>query len=203
MTIFFDPEVNVLGQVKINEQAKVAILVIDMINDFAHTNGALFVKDSIPTIEPIVKLVRKAKSWSIPVFYCNDRHSEDDPEFLDWPPHAVQNTWGAELISELTAEEYGTEIYKEKFDPFFGTLLKNKLSFHCTDTLILTGTVSNICVLAAANTAAMLGYKIIVPLDCWSALEKFGYLAAAYQLDRVYKAKLVESVDNITYNPKA
>ncbi|MEM1885293.1 MAG: isochorismatase family cysteine hydrolase, partial [Candidatus Jordarchaeales archaeon] len=53
-----------------------------------------------------------------------------------------------------------------KYDGFLGTALDLVLSSRKIDSLIVTGVLTNICVLYTASTASMLGYNVTVVRDC-------------------------------------
>ena len=176
---------------------KPALIVVDMLNDFVHPDGSLFVKEAPQTIKPIEELIRKVNQWEAPVFFVNDCHGDEDEEFKIWPKHAIEGTWGAKVIEPLEPRFGGTVITKMRYDPFYGTSLDHQLRIKGVDTLIIVGTVANICVLATAHSAALRWYNVVVPVDCISALEDFGYWTAAYQISRLYQGALVTTAQGI------
>jgi len=175
-----------------------ALIIVDMQNDFAHPKGKLFVptaKDIIPKIRELLEKARKAK---VRVIYTQDWHMKDDPEFNIWGEHAVADTWGAEIVEELKPSENDILIKKLRYDAFFGTPLDHILRIYGIKYLIITGTVANICVLHTAGSAALLGYKVVVPIDAIAALNEFDYHASLRQISFLYKGILTK-VENISF----
>ncbi|MBC7109059.1 MAG: cysteine hydrolase, partial [Methanomassiliicoccales archaeon] len=127
---------------------------------------------------------RKAKAT---VIYTQDWHASDDPEFRIWPPHCVAGTWGAEIIAELAPQPGEPTVKKTSYDPFFRTGLEDLLHEKGVDHVVIVGTVANICVLHAASSAALRGFRVIVPKDCVSALNEFDLLLAFRQLTFLYR----------------
>lgn len=175
-----------------------ALIIVDMQNDFANPKGKLFVPSSLNTIQPIRNLLEKARSKNVLVIYTQDWHSHNDPEFAIWGEHAVQNTWGAEIIEEIKPLEKDILVKKLRYDAFYGTSLDHILRVNNIKTLVITGTVANICVLHTAGSAALRWYQVIVPIDAISALTDFDYYSALRQIDFLYKGILTKS-ENITF----
>lgn len=187
-----------LAEVKIVENVNLssnnsAIIVVDMQNDFCDEKGSLFVKESRETIEPISKLLEKAREKNVKIFYTQDTHQEDDLEFNIWPKHAIENSWGWEIIPELKPKLQDIIIRKLRYDAFYGTSLEHYLRIYNIENLIIVGTVANICVLHTAGSAALRWFKVIVPIDCISAINEFDYNITLRQIDFLYKGILTKS----------
>jgi len=109
------------------------------------------------------------------------------------------NTWGAEIIDELKPMPDDILIRKRRYDAFFGTDLDYVLRHVVhADTLVIVGTVANICVLHTAGSAALNWYNVVVPIDGISALDEFDYYAALRQVTFLYKGILTK-VDSIRF----
>jgi nicotinamidase-related amidase len=194
------PEIRILDRVVV-DPSRAAVIVVDMQNDFAHPRGKLFVPEAPKTIPNILRLVDRARKHGVPVIYTQDWHMKDDPEFRIWGEHAVGGTWGAEIVDELKPREGDIVIRKLRYDAFYGTDLDHILSRVLRrETLIVTGTVANICVLHTAGSAALRWFDVVVPIDGISALTEFDLYASLRQIDFLYKGKIVRSVDGIAFS---
>ncbi|NPB04606.1 MAG: cysteine hydrolase [Thermotogae bacterium] len=176
-----------------------AVVVVDMQNDFVHPNGTLFVPDAPKTVPAIVWLLNKARDSEIPIFYTQDWHGEEDPEFEIWGKHAVADTWGAEIVSELKPQEGDTLIKKLRYDGFYGTPLDHMLRLKGVNTLVIVGTVANICVLHTAGSAALRWYRVVVPMDGISALNEGDFHFTLKQIDFLYRGLIARSVRDIEF----
>ncbi|RLE63482.1 MAG: cysteine hydrolase [Thermoprotei archaeon] len=192
------PEYKISEEKVILDSKTTALIIVDMQNDFAHPEGRLFVPEARKTIPAIKKLLEKARKAGVLVIYTQDWHRKEDIEFDIWGEHAVGGTWGAEVIEELKPVENEITIHKLRYDAFFGTPLDHLLRIYKINTLVITGTVANICVLHTAGTAALLGYKIVVPIDCISALTDFDKYTTYRQVYFLYKGILTKS-ENIEF----
>ena len=185
------PEIKIEKNVILNSK-ETALIIVDMQNDFVHEKGALCVPSAKDTVPVIKNLLNKAREKGVKVFYTQDWHEEEDIEFPIWGKHAVKGTWGAEIIDELKPQKGEYVIKKLRYDAFFGTSLDHLLRINGIKNLVITGTVANICVLHTAGSAALHGYKIIVPKDAISAINDFDYLSALRQISFLYKGIITE-----------
>jgi nicotinamidase-related amidase len=145
---------------------KRALLVIDMIEDFAHEGGALYCGASMAKIIPVIQReLARARDAGEPIVYLTDNHLPDDAEFAIFPPHAIVGTKGAEIVPELAPAKTDVVIPKRRYSGFFGTDLDITLRERGVDTLRLAGDCTNICVLYTAADARNLGYAVEVVED--------------------------------------
>ena len=168
-----------------------------MQNDFAHEKGALFVPAAPATVPAIKGLLERARAAGSLIAFTQDWHEPDDPEFRIWPPHAVKDTWGAEIIPELAPLPEEIRIHKTSYDPFFRTELGELLRERGVSQLVIVGTVANICVLHAAGSAALRGFKVVIPRDGVSALNDFDFAVLFRQLTFLYRGIAVKSCTGI------
>jgi nicotinamidase-related amidase len=63
-------------------------------------------------------------------------------------------------------------VLKPKHSAFYSTTLDILLEHLKTETLILTGIATDICILFTANDAYMRDYKLFIPSDCVASVEK-------------------------------
>jgi nicotinamidase-related amidase len=167
-----------------------ALIVVDMQNDFVTSGGALVVPDAAATIPVIEGLVRRARVVGVRVFFTQDSHRPGDPEFPIWGEHALEGTWGWQIVDGLAPVVGDRVIRKLRYDGFFGTSLDHELRLAGVRTVVVCGTVANICVLHTAGSAALLGYHIVVPVDAVSALTPFDREAALRQIHFLYRGRL-------------
>ncbi|HID04666.1 MAG TPA: cysteine hydrolase [Aigarchaeota archaeon] len=187
-------EVEIPEPQRVNLDArKTAVIVVDMQNDFADPKGSLFVKTAPDTIPAISRVLEKAREAGVKIIYTQDWHSGDDPEFKIWGVHALAGTWGAEVVDALKPREDDIIVKKLRYDAFYGTSLEHILRLHKIETLVVTGTVANICVLHTAGSAALRWFNVVVPVDCISAITEFDYKAALRQITFLYRGTLTKS----------
>ncbi|MFQ5862041.1 MAG: cysteine hydrolase family protein [Candidatus Brocadiales bacterium] len=164
-----------------------ALLVIDMLNDFVVKGAPLEVPRARGIVGNIRRELNKARRNNIPVIYCCDSHLRNDREFEVWPPHAIRGTRGAEIIDELKPREGDLVIHKRTYSGFYRTSLGRRLKRLGIRHLILTGVLTNICILYTAADAYMRGYEVSVPEDCVAALRAEDHRIALRQIREILK----------------
>lgn len=155
------------------DPARTALLIVDMQNDFVASGGALSVPDAAATVPVIARLAERARDAGMRVIYSQDTHDDGDPEWTIWPEHARRGGWGWRIIDELAPHEDDTVVQKVRYDAFYGTHLDHLLRLWHVDTLVICGTVANICVHYTAASAALRWYDVVIPRDAVSALDPF------------------------------
>jgi nicotinamidase-related amidase len=185
---------------EIPRQAEVALpsresllLVIDMQNDFVDPQGRLLVPEAQKTLGAIQHLLQKARDAGVRVAYTQDWHQEGDPEFAVWPPHCLAGSWGAQIVPALSPQPGEMVFPKPRYDGFYGTPLDHWLHLWGIRWVVLVGTVTNICVLHTAGSAALRGFQVVLAEDATSALTPFDQLLALRQISFLYKGIITQS----------
>lgn len=168
---------------------KKALLVIDMLKDFVDEGAPLRVPATRRIIGNIARRIEDARREGIPIIYLCDNHEMDDPEFKVWPRHAVKGTKGSQVIEELKPQPDDIVIPKTTYSGFYNTDLDKILKSLGVEELILTGCVTNICVLYTGVDAYMRGYYVDLPEDCVAALDEEDHRFAIKQLKEVLKPR--------------
>ncbi len=168
----------------------VALVVVDVQNDFADPTGSLSVRgapDIIPTINRELALARQNGAL---VVMTQDWHPPSTPHFAKdggpWPVHCVAGSWGAELYPGLDVPA-GTTIIRKGTngedgysgftmrDPRTGadgpTMLVPLLEAADTRDVVVVGLATDYCVKATALDAARRDYRTTVLTDCVAAVE--------------------------------
>ncbi len=186
------PEYEVHEEVRV-DPAKTALIVVDMQNDFVKEGGTLVVPDAEATVPTIRGLLDSARESGIKVVFTQDTHNEGDPEWEIWPEHVREGSWGWEIVEELKPLEDEVVIRKVRYDAFYGTHLDHFLRIWDVDTLIICGTVANICVHYTAASAALRWYGVIIPKDATSALDPFDLEASLRQTSFLFAGRITTS----------
>lgn len=186
------PQYAVEDEVSI-DPASTALIVIDMQNDFVKAGGSLPVPDAEATIPAIRRLLEVARASEMRVVYSQDTHRQGDPEWKIWPEHCREGSWGWEIVAELAPRADDTVLRKARFDAFYGTPLDHLLRLWSIDTLVICGTLANICVHYTAASAALRWYGVVIPRDTISSLEPFDLEASLRQTAFVLAGRLTEA----------
>ncbi len=186
------PPYDIHPEVQVDPE-KTALIVVDMQNDFVKEGGTLRVPDAEGTIPQIRALLDLAHNTGMEVVYSQDTHNDGDPEWEIWPEHTRENTWGWQIVDELAPLEGDVVLRKVRYDAFYGTHLDHFLRLWGTETLIICGTVANICVHYTAASAALRWYDIVIPRDATSALDPFDMESSLRQAAFLFSGRITES----------
>lgn len=186
------PEYEVQGEVRL-DPARTVLVVVDMQNDFVKEGGSLVVPDAEPSIPKVQGLLELARESGMKVVYSQDTHTEGDPEWEIWPEHAREGTWGWKIVEELAPREDEAVIRKVRYDAFYGTHLDHFLRLWGIETLIVCGTVANICVHYTAASASLRWYDVVIPRDAVSALDPFDLESSLRQTAFLFNGRITTS----------
>ena len=161
--------------------ARSALVVVDLQNDFADPAGGLSVTNGEAIVPTVNAHVREASEEGALVVATQDWHPESTPHFAKdggiWPVHCVGGTWGAELhpAFELAADaprvrkgangEDGYSGFTMR-DPESGaetpTELEGLLRERGVERVVVCGLATDYCVKATAIDAVRLGFETVV-----------------------------------------
>ncbi len=183
------PEYEVHDEVHLNP-TRTALIVVDMQNDFVKEGGSLVVPDAEGTIPAIQGLLRMARESGMKVVFTQDTHTDGDPEWEIWPEHVREGSWGWRIVDELAPREDELVIRKVRYDAFYGTHLDHFLRLWEVNTLVVCGTVANICVHYTAASAALRWYDVVIPRDATSALDPFDLESSLRQTAFLFNGRI-------------
>lgn len=156
-----------------------AVIVVDMQNDFVHPDGELYAPPSEAAIEPCDTVIQQAVEQDVPIVFTKDKHTDDQfedavyyDEFDRWGEHAKKGTWGWEIVAALEPDENAAHVLeKPTYNAFHETELDEWLTERGIETVIICGTLANVCVLHTASGAALHDYRPVIVTDA------LGYLS--------------------------
>ncbi|MCB5070876.1 cysteine hydrolase [Streptococcus mutans] len=180
-----------------------ALISIDYTYDFVADDGKLTAGKPAQAIsKAIAQVTQKAYDNGDYIFFTIDGHDEGDdfhPETKLFPPHNIKGTSGRDLYGALTdfyqKHENDKRVFwmdKHHYSAFSGTDLDIRLRERRVDTVILTGVLTDICVLHTAIDAYNLGYQIEVVQSAVASLSQENHQFALNHLQNVLGATIIE-----------
>jgi nicotinamidase/pyrazinamidase len=168
----------------------VALVVVDVQNDFADPEGTLYVRGGEEVVPVINAEIERALAAGAAVVFTQDWHPEVTPHFQvdggTWPVHCLRDTWGAEMHPGLRAVA-GAPVLRKGVDGKDGysgfsvrdpesgevesTRLESMLRERGIDRVVLAGLATDYCVVETALDARRLGHPTIVLLDAIRAVD--------------------------------
>ncbi len=169
-----------------------ALFVIDMLNDFLNTDGALYCGDSSRKIIPFVKqkIEEFHKNRDLVIFVC-DSHDPDDLEFNVFPKHCVAGTEGAEIIDELPVEGSDVIIKKKRYSAFYGTNLDEVLKKFKINEAQVVGVCTSICVMDTVGDLRNRDISVIVYKMGVADFDPKAHEFALQRMEKTYATKII------------
>ncbi len=166
---------------------KTVFFDVDTQLDFLYPAGALYVPGAESIVPQVAALNRYAAEHGIHVVSTMDAHTENDPEFREWPPHCVAGTAGqqkpaATLLEPRTAirstrEEFDLKgarqilLEKQSVDCFTNANLPALLDQLNVTSCVVYGVVTEICVKNAALGLLASGRNVTLVTDAVRSLD--------------------------------
>jgi ureidoacrylate peracid hydrolase len=157
---------------------RTAILVVDMQKVFCEQGGALYVPATAGIIQPIAALLECARAAKVPIIYL--RHvvrgdGSDTGRMRDLYPNVDRilgrDDPGIEIIDALRPRAGDVVVDKLFYSGFHNTDLDTVLRARDIDTLIVCGTVTNVCCDTTIRDAVHREYKVIALSDANAAMD--------------------------------
>jgi len=162
--------------------ASVALIVVDLQNDFADPAGSLYVRGAEDAVGSVIGEIASARAAGALVVCTQDWHPPVTPHFQKdggiWPVHCVADTWGAELHPDLPV---GLDVVRKGVDGgdgYSGFSVRHPVTGETTPTplvellrsrgierLVVCGLATDYCVVETVVDARMLGYPVTVILE--------------------------------------
>jgi nicotinamidase-related amidase len=157
---------------------RTAVLVLDMLNDHLAPGGSLEVPRARAIVPALAARLEVARSAGSPVVYVCDEHEPDDPDLDPWTTHNVKGTQGAEVWPALAPHPGDRMVRKSTYSAFTGSTLAAQLDDLQVDTLVLTGCLTEIGILATAVDALQRGFAVEIPPDSQAGASPLSEAAA-------------------------
>jgi nicotinamidase-related amidase len=176
------------------DQTPSVLLIVDVISDYAFPDAA----QVEPAAERAVPAIRRARDAAdaagVPVVYANDIHERwhCSPE-----RHVAAALAGRrpDLVEPLVPRDDDAFLHKGQHSAFYGTPLAHLLHESGAAEVVLTGQVTEQCVLYTGLDAYVRDYRVTVLRDAVAALDDELGRAALAMMERNMAARLVNVAD--------
>jgi len=172
-----------------------ALLVIDMFNAYRHPDAEQLMVSVADTVEPLAALVARAQRRDdVDVIYVNDNYGDFTAD-----QHAIIGAAldGArpDLVKPLVPPSGATFLTKVRHSVFYATPLDYLLGRLHTQRIILTGQVTEQCILYSALDGYVRHFEVVVPRDAVAHIDAELGGAALRMMRRNMRAELLPATD--------
>jgi nicotinamidase-related amidase len=172
-----------------------AVLVVDMLNAYEHPDADLLVPNVEKIIDPLAALVRNAReSGDVDLLYVNDNYGDFTADFSDIVRAALDGA-RPDLVKPIVPAGDAHLLTKVRHSAFYSTPLGYLLGRLDTKRVILTGQVTEQCILYSALDAYVRQFPIVVPTDAVAHIDADLGAAALKMMERNMSAELTTAAD--------
>jgi nicotinamidase-related amidase len=160
-----------------------ALLVIDLQNDFVRKGAPMEVEDARNSLPQVKELIQACRDKKLPVIYTKFLSGPCKTLIWNWSPQIEKfnackrgvtrfyedikaERQCSDVVDEIYPQEQDYVIEKYGYSAFKNTSLKDILLSEGIDSLVVVGTVTQICVADTVHDAFGLGFKVFVVSDC-------------------------------------
>ncbi len=169
-----------------------ALIVIDMLNRYEHEDAELLLESAREIVPVLAGLIESARQSEILTVYVNDNHG-------DWTAGRSQlSQWalgGADrsVVEPILPDDDMPFLVKARHSVFYATQLEYLLHDAHVDRVVLTGQVTEQCILYSALDAYVRRFDVVVVHDAVAHIHKDLAEAALRMMSRNMRAEIVSS----------
>jgi len=168
---------------------KIALIIVDMQNDFVLPDAPQCVKGAVSVISNIQKVLDMFREMSLPIFHVYREYRADGSDiektrfddFIHRKKYCVPQTKGCEIIDELSPINGEYSIVKNRFSGFMNTELDFILRRLEVESIVICGVQYPNCIRATVFDGVALGYDVTLVTD-----------ATAAQTEEIAQANIVD-----------
>jgi nicotinamidase-related amidase len=149
----------------------VAVLVIDMLNTYDHEDAEVLATNVADIVDPLAALISRARERDdVNLVYVNDNYGDFTAGFDDIADAALHGQ-RPDLVTPIAPDENCLRLLKVRHSAFYASSLDYLLRRLEAQQLILTGQVTEQCILYTALDAYVRHFSVVVPPDAVAHIE--------------------------------
>ncbi|MGB3524233.1 MAG: isochorismatase family cysteine hydrolase [Mycobacterium sp.] len=142
-----------------------AVVVVDMLNAYRHADAKQLAGNVAQIIEPLADLVERSRdAEDVDLIYVNDNYGDFTAGFAQIVASALEGA-RPELVRPIVPVAGDRLMTKVRHSAFYATPLEYLLGRLGTRRLILTGQVTEQCILYTALDAYVRHLPVVIPID--------------------------------------
>lgn len=172
-----------------------ALLVIDMLNDYDHEDGEQLKATARNVVPVIAGLIDRARESDVDVIHVNDNHARWEVDRATLVDDLKRLPDADEMIEPMLPAPGAPFLFKARHSGFFASGLGYLLERRGIERLILTGQVTEQCILYTALDAYVRHFEVIVPRDAVACIDSELADAALKMMERNMRATVLDAVE--------
>jgi nicotinamidase-related amidase len=171
-----------------------ALIVVDMLNSYEHDDADRLTESVEKIVEPLSELIARAERDGTEIIYVNDNYGDWNSSQEELAKKAL-NGARPDLVEPLLPPDGADFVLKARHTIFYMTPLEYLLGQKEIDHLILTGQVTEHCILYSALDAYVRHFKVSVPRDAVAHIHEDLAEAAFRMMEINMGAEITASAD--------
>jgi nicotinamidase-related amidase len=173
---------------------KSALIVVDMLNSYEHDDADRLTESVEKIVEPLSEVIARAERDGTEIIYVNDNYGDWNSSQEELAKKAL-NGARPDLVEPLLPPDGADFVLKARHTIFYMTPLEYLLGQKEIDHLILTGQVTEQCILYSALDAYVRHFKVSVPRDAVAHIHEDLAEAAFRMMEINMGAEITASAD--------
>jgi nicotinamidase-related amidase len=171
--------------------ARTALIVIDMLNTYEHEDGDRLKVSARRAVPVIAMLLAKARDQDARIVYINDSHG-------DWTVgrtalvERTRKAAGPDLVDEIAPSDDVPFLLKARHSIFYETPIEFLLHQYDIRRIVLTGQVTEQCILYSALDAYIRGFGVTIVPGAVAHIDRRLADAAIAMMKRNMRAQVVD-----------
>jgi nicotinamidase-related amidase len=177
------------------ENERSALIVTDMLNPYEHDDADVLADSVAEIVAPLADLVARVRdAGDVELVYVNDNHGDYAASREQLVERALHGRH-PELVEPIVPDADHELLIKPRHSAFYGTPLEHLLRERGVERVILTGQVTEQCVLYTALDAYVRRLTVQVVTDAVAYIDRELHDASLRMMERNMRAELVTAAD--------
>ncbi|HWC09057.1 MAG TPA: isochorismatase family cysteine hydrolase [Solirubrobacterales bacterium] len=170
-------------------EPKTALLIVDMLNPYEHEDSERLAEHVAAALPGVEALIDRARELELPTVYVNDNFGDWNSSSEELAERAREGAH-PELVEPILPAAGASFVIKARHSTFYETPLEYLLDQMGVDRLVLSGQVTEQCILYSALDAHVRHFKVAIATDAVAAIHDHLAEAALEMADRNLSAEL-------------
>ena len=167
------------------------VLVVDMLNAYEHPDADLLIPNVEPIVDPLSQLLKRAHDTDdVDVVYVNDNYGDFTADHRDLVNAALAGR-RPDLVGPIVPAPDTRMMTKVRHSAFYSTPLGYLLGRLGTERVVITGQVTEQCILYTALDAYVRHFDVVLPPDAVAHIDAGLGEAALAMMRRNMRAELI------------
>jgi nicotinamidase-related amidase len=174
--------------------ASTAVIVIDMLNPYEHEDAEPLMASVQRVLPQLRGLIDSARSRDIEIVYVNDNHGDWSAGRAELVARALAGK-APDLVEPIVPPEDLPFVVKARHSIFYETLLEYMLRQSGVDRIMLSGQVTEQCILYSALDGYVRHFNVVVCRECVAHINEDLADAALSMMERNMHAEVALTVE--------